>query len=232
MITWPLFEAAVNGRLEAVRLLIDLGADVDKEENGRNIFDELFEVGPSVELLDLLYGNSTEEHPREMIGFALGLFDNPDVMKYLIDKGFSPFVESNGLSVAEILAEKGLVRSLEVLLDSNLNVPLVNQNDSHLITYAAFQGRYEVVNLLIDKYGADVNRLNGGYLTCLHNMCFMPYDYDVGEEEDLAATVKVLAEAGVDFHIRDDKGCTALEIAENQCRYDMVQILQEYYIDK
>ena len=143
-VVWtPLLVATRNGRLEAVRVLLESVADMNYQDN----------LGKSVMHLAL-------RHP------------STDLAKLLLSSGANPnALDRWGNTAMHDASSSGQIRFIKLLLVYGANVNSRNKSGWSPLHYAARGGHLRVVRLLLE-YGAEMNAQEGGFWTPLHLAAF------------------------------------------------------------
>jgi len=205
--TSALFEAAVNGELDVVQLLLARGADVNRQY-GKPGFTALYNAA--------LYGYVS-------------------VVRALLQGGASiVLTTSDGLTPLYAAAQEGEIECVDALLQAKgMTVELANQAlpppiGSHTALHAAAQnGHDEVVRLLL-AYGVDVDPIAGVKkntpLMCCLYMAARAQTHNTGMDTRYFRCVQHLLKAGANLDKRDALGRRALDWAPA----DWAQPLCEY----
>lgn len=117
-------------------------------------------------------------------------------------------------------AQAGDIDEIRRQLDAGRNVDVVDSSGSTALMCAADNGQAEIVRFLLER-GADINRQSHSGRTALMRVVL----------GDNTAIVRLLLEKGADLNIRTHGfyllGCTALIMAANGTRFEMVRLLVE-----
>jgi ankyrin repeat protein len=220
----PLMHAAAFGSIEAMKLLLEAGADV----NGKNNFGAtallwcardgdkarlLIERGADV--------NAQSKQGRTPLMLAAMRDGGSDVVALLLSKGADPkAADARGDTALGLAALYGDLETVRLLVAKGADVHAANQKGETPIVQAAVQMRPDAVRFLIGK-GADVNVATHSYnkvrngqiqllgLTALHHATHS------GSPE----MVQALIQAGANVNAPDGRGFVPLTwavAAENQ----------------
>jgi ankyrin repeat protein len=180
-----LFLAASRGNAEAVRLLIDAGADVNADTADGSI----------------LVKAAVEGYP-EVVEMLLDAGADIDAMGRAWVQGDAPALW------AAVASEHGVIEVARLLIEHGADVDQVDPttNATPLIL-AASTNQSDMVELLLES-GADINFQSSDGTTALHAAAFNPFG---GRSSPEAA--RVLIEHGAALNITDAQGRTPLDIA-------------------
>ena len=165
----PLMYAAAFGSLDAMKLLVSSGADV----NAKNAFDATALLGCASDLDKVMFlvgkgadVNAQSKQGRTALLIAAGYEGGSEIVKFLLDHGANASVRDGSRSTPLLEAtEANDTASIKLLLEKNVDV---NQGGSFKgigadgitpLMDAASQGNVEVVRLLLAK-GANVNAVS------------------------------------------------------------------------
>ncbi|HYL76718.1 MAG TPA: ankyrin repeat domain-containing protein [Bryobacteraceae bacterium] len=230
----PLMYAAAAGSVEAMKLLIDKGADV----NARNMFESTALIWSATDIkkikLLLDHGadvNAVSKQGRTTLLLAALSDHSADIVRLLIAKGANTKVTDKlGMTTLTAAAMGNDTETVKLLIDSNdvnggapgMTAALALITDSPLAGAAA-NGNLAVVKMLLAK-GANVNCVStrdklfqvkngnillGGLTPLLLASAFGPPE-----------VVKALLYAGADVNAKDVRGMTPLMLAVATDRQD------------
>ncbi|GBM44967.1 Ankyrin repeat domain-containing protein 17 [Araneus ventricosus] len=223
----PLMLAATAGHAGVVDILLNNAADIEAPaERTKDTALSLACSGGRYEVVDILLARGANKEHRNVSDYtplslaASGGYVN--IIKLLLSHGAeinSRTGSKLGISPLMLAAMNGHVQAVKLLLDmgSDINAQ-IETNRNTALTLACFQGRNEVVSLLLDRKANVEHRAKTG-LTPLMEAASGGY-VEVG---------KVLLDKGADVNAppvpssRD----TALTIAADKGHYRFVQLLLE-----
>lgn len=187
----PLMLAALNGHEDVAKFLIDKGADV----------------------------NALSLNQHTPLTFA-AIYGHMNICKLLVDKGADINAKdrngSTPLTVAVGYAyDYGDTKIMEFLIDKGGDVKTKNAMDDSLIHGSGWSKRPEIAELLITRYGLEINAKNYNLRTPLWQASF------TGNEE----AVKILIALGADISARDKMGETCLHAAAQMGHSEVIDIL-------
>ncbi|MEM9884802.1 MAG: ankyrin repeat domain-containing protein [Bacteroidota bacterium] len=147
--------------------------------------------------------------------------DHPEIARLLIDEGADVnYINSEGWTALIEAADEGAYATAVVLIEAGADVNLHNEHwGRSALTMAASEGYPNIIELLLDA-GADLKMLEDGYLP-LHSAA----------EEGQIEALKMLLNKGVEVHLQDHHGRTALMYAAEEGNLEIVKILVEKGID-
>ena len=230
----PLFHASAKGFAEAVRVLVEAGADVNATKYvGRRPLHPAAEGGRT-EVTRILLGAGADPNARERAGVtALQLAANRghvEIVEMLIDAGADVDAqhEQDGMSPLHFAAAGGHLEITNLLLDAGATVD-IGVDASHSayplgtapLGIATVHNRRNVAALLIDR-GADVNR-PGGQGRTPFDKGNRPLHDAVGHNN--ADIVVLLVDKGADIDAKNEIGFTALHFASQFDRLEVVMRL-------
>jgi ankyrin repeat protein len=205
-----LLDAVYRGNTEAVKTLLDEGADVNVKDY--NDFTALMRatMQGNTETIEVLLDAGADMNAKANDGWTALMYavrqGYIEIMKVLLDAGAAVNAKANdGWTALIYAARQGHIETMKVLLDAGADVNVVDNNGWTALMYAARQGRIETMKVLLDA-GADVNVVDNNGRTALVRAAV----------SGNAEVVNVLLEAGVGVNAKADDGWTALMYAARQ----------------
>jgi ankyrin repeat protein len=91
--------------------------------------------------------------------FSAILYNRPDTIQELLDRGFDPnTVNNKGVPALILAAQANSWKSTAVIArDKQTKLNVTNQNDENALMLAAINNEFDIAQLLVQK-GADVNK--------------------------------------------------------------------------
>jgi ankyrin repeat protein len=212
--------ASVRGYLEVVKLLLEMGADVNIiDDDGRTPLNCALK-NRHVEVAKLLLDEGADVNIPNNSGWTPLNYASEDghveVVKLLLEKGADVNIPNNsGWTPLNYASEDGHIEIVKMLLEKGADVNIPNNSGWTPLTCAS-NGHLEVVKMLL-KEGADVNIVsdNGrGPLSCASYF---------GHLE----VVKILLKKGADVNIASDTGKGPLSSASVRGNLEVVKLLLE-----
>ncbi len=228
----PLMYAAAFGSLDAMKLLVAAGADV----NAKNAFDATALMGCATDLDKVRFlvekgadVNAQSKPGRTALLIASGINGGSEIVRFLLDKGAeSSAADASGVTPLLEATRVDDTASMKLLLAKNVAANVkgglngVGAEGYTPLLNSAGAGNVEIVRMLLAK-GADVNAASGpeggrvkngpialGYLTPLHAAA------STGGPD----MVKLLLDAGAKINALDVRGMTPLMLAIGTDRAD------------
>ncbi|KAG8579262.1 hypothetical protein GDO81_010781 [Engystomops pustulosus] len=254
----PLILAATAGHAGVVEILLDKGADIEAQsERTKDTPLSLACSGGRQEVVELLLSRGANKEHRNVSDYtplslaASGGYVN--IIKILLNAGAeinSRTGSKLGISPLMLAAMNGHVPAVKLLLDmgSDINAQ-IETNRNTALTLACFQGRAEVVSLLLDRKANVEHRAktgltplmeaaSGGYAEVGRVLLDKGADVNsppVPSSRDTALTIAadkghykfcdLLINRGSHIDVRNKKGNTPLWLAANGGHLDIVQLL-------
>ncbi|CAN2390143.1 Ankyrin repeat and KH, partial [Pristimantis euphronides] len=254
----PLILAATAGHAGVVEILLDKGADIEAQsERTKDTALSLACSGGRQEVVELLLSRGANKEHRNVSDYtplslaASGGYVN--IIKILLNAGAeinSRTGSKLGISPLMLAAMNGHVPAVKLLLDmgSDINAQ-IETNRNTALTLACFQGRAEVVSLLLDRKANVEHRAktgltplmeaaSGGYAEVGRVLLDKGADVNsppVPSSRDTALTVaadkghykfcELLINRGGHIDVRNKKGNTPMWLAANGGHFDIVQLL-------
>jgi len=252
--TTPLMYAAALRSVQAMKVLLQAGADV----NAKNAFDAtaLMWGINRPDMVRLLLARGADVNARSKMGrtpllLAASYDGNSEVVKLLLAKGanvmtrdnfeITPLIaatQANDLATVKLLLEHGAdIKGVDIHSKEMAERVLTGPASAGFtpLMFAAAEGNVEVVRLLLAR-GADVNAVCSAKAPAVKNG---PIDLASFSALTLAAayggpeTIKVLLEHGAKVNAQDLRGMTPLMLAISTDRADVrvVRLLLEKSAD-
>ncbi|TRY57576.1 hypothetical protein DNTS_023504 [Danionella cerebrum] len=254
----PLILAATAGHVGVVEILLDKGGDIEAQsERTKDTPLSLACSGGRQEVVELLLLRGANKEHRNVSDYtplslaASGGYVN--IIKILLTAGAeinSRTGSKLGISPLMLAAMNGHVPAVKLLLDmgSDINAQ-IETNRNTALTLACFQGRAEVVSLLLDRKANVEHRAktgltplmeaaSGGYAEVGRVLLDKGADVNappVPSSRDTALTIaadkghykfcELLISRGAHIDVRNKKGNTPLWLAANGGHFDVVQLL-------
>jgi len=222
----PLMYAAAFGSLDAVRILLDAGADVNAK-NALSVSPILWCAG-DLEKVRLLVSKGADVNARSKqnqtpLLIAASQDGASEIVKLLLDKGADAsargFMNTTALLSATYANDTAIVK---LLLQKSVDVNAKDVTGQTALMNAASYGNAEVLRMLLAKK-ADVNAVgeargqqvkNGGIALGSFTALLLGVAYG-GQE-----AIKVLLDAGAKVNVQDVRGMTPLMLAVATDRAD------------
>ncbi|KAG9491181.1 hypothetical protein GDO78_006514 [Eleutherodactylus coqui] len=254
----PLILAATAGHAGVVEILLDKGADIEAQsERTKDTPLSLACSWSRQEVVELLLSRGANKEHRNVSDYtplslaASGGYVN--IIKILLNAGAeinSRTGSKLGISPLMLAAMNGHVPAVKLLLDmgSDINAQ-IETNRNTALTLACFQGRAEVVSLLLDRKANVEHRAktgltplmeaaSGGYAEVGRVLLDKAADVNsppVPSSRDTALTIaadkghykfcELLINRGSHIDVRNKKGNTPMWLAANGGHFDIVQLL-------
>jgi ankyrin repeat protein len=209
-----LHQAAADGEIERVKLLISEGADVNvKNDEGLTPLHCAAREGHK-EIVELLLAHDADvnigdaDYNRTAAEFAMKS-NHTEIVELLISKG----ADISPLHFALYMKDETKARSL---IEGGADVNRRTSFGTTPLSRAADVGFKDIVKLLIAK-GADVNTKNNWNWTPLHNAAYGHKDM-----------VELLITEGANVNARDGGGRTPLFYAKEEGNAEIVELLRKH----
>src|SRR5258708_54720 len=217
--TTPLMYAAAFGSVDAMKILLDAGADVNAK-NALSVSPLLWCAG-DLEKVRLLVSKGADVNARSKQGqtsllIAASHDGASEIVKLLLDRGADVsargFMNTTALLSATYANDTAIVK---LLLQKNVDVNAKDVTGRTALMAAAGNGNVETTRMLLAK-GADVNAVsvaegqqmkNGLLALGVNTPLLLTVAYGGPEE------VKMLLDAGAKVNVQDVRGMTPLMLA-------------------
>jgi ankyrin repeat protein len=220
-----LYMACDNQNIDAVRRLIDGGADINKIIGNDETPLIIACRHENIELITLLLesgANVNQATEKNSPLHIASMYESIEIIHILFESGADPNVEiSNGFTPLHTAAEYGRPHSTQLLLEygSSINKP-ANSGETALII-AADTNNYNIIQILI-RNGADMNIQDKNGFTALIKCISTDVPYDIVNEMLLS---------GADPLIVSYYGDSPIHAATYYGRLDIVILLLDYGVD-
>ncbi|XP_058810032.1 uncharacterized protein LOC131675175 [Phymastichus coffea] len=254
----PLILAATAGHQKVVEILLNHGADLEAQsERTKDTPLSLACSGGRYEVVELLLNRAANKEHRNVSDYtplslaASGGYVN--IIKLLLNHGAeinSRTGSKLGISPLMLAAMNGHTAAVKLLLDmgSDINAQ-IETNRNTALTLACFQGRHEVVSLLLDRKANVEHRAktgltplmeaaSGGYVEVGRVLLSKGADVNampVPSSRDTALTiaadkghcrfVELLLSKGTQVEVKNKKGNSPLWLAANGGHLNVVDLL-------
>lgn len=221
-----LFSAADSGCLALETELLDAGASVDARDRlGARPLSHAARFG-NLDVVDLLLARGAPIDARNLAGatalYAASERGHAAVVARLIERGADiKLAGRSGISPIAAAAYAGSDATVEILLAHGADERVADETGKPPIVYAAAGGRFDIVKRLLAR-NIDVNARYPHELTLL--MWAAGADEKV-EQAEVVKVVTFLLDGGAHIDDRDARGRTALMIAAEGGRAEVVILL-------
>ncbi|KAK7456359.1 hypothetical protein VKT23_010606 [Stygiomarasmius scandens] len=219
----PLWDAASKGHLGMVKVLVEIGVDVNVAQGFHGTALQAAAYWGHLDVVKFLVGKGADVNTvggeYETALQAAASQGHLDVVKFLVEKGAD--VNAVGGEYGNALqatASQGHLDVVKFLVEKGADVNAVGERYGTALQAAALRGHLDVVKFLVEK-GTDVNAVGGKYRTALQAAASLGH-LDV---------VKFLVEKGADVNAVGREYGTALQAAAAAWRghLDVVKFLVE-----
>jgi len=225
-------------RTEAVRLLLDAGADPNvKNRDGyaalHSALDHKSKTAGDIVKLLIEHGADVnqradiqdDERGYTPLHYACGKSKNAKAVCLLIEAGADVNATAdNGFTPLNSACEDGDVEIIVMLIEAGADVNDRNSWDETPLRVAIYNGQTEAVRLLLD-HGADVNARDNGGFTPLHRAC--------STDKPNAEIAGILLDHGADVNAVDERNKTPLDYAidlpgNGQHREPIIELFRQH----
>jgi ankyrin repeat protein len=225
-----LHSMASRGKIDYIKLLLELGADVDIGKPGKTPLMMAARAGEDDAMIFLLENgadiNVINKKAGDIISSLLPASYTTETLRVLIEYGIDINAKnSKGQPPLFCLfnyggeMKKGLRENVQLLLDAGLDINAADEEGNTVLHYAAKQCSLELAELMI-TYGADVNSSDAKGKTPLQIM-LNPYVHSCGSRE----LIRLLAENNTSLNTVDRNGQNSLHNAAYLGWADVVTLL-------
>jgi ankyrin repeat protein len=195
--------AAQSGSLEAIRVLLDHGADIQaQDKNGRTALYVAAQSG-SLEAIRVLLDHSTERQAQDKDGrTALHMAAQSgslEAIRVLLDRGADiQAQDKDGRTALHMAVQSGSFKAIQMLLDHSANIQAQDKNGRTALHVAAQSGSLEAIRVLLD-HGAERQARDKNRRTALH----------MAAQSGSFKAIQMLLDHGADIQAQDKDRRTA-----------------------
>ena len=212
---------ASNGKVEAIRMLLDNGVNINIQ-GADNYYNTLLQAaahGGYVRAIQLFldegadvnvqggeYGNALQAAASE---------GSIEAMQLLLDRGADVNAQGGFHGNAlQAVAIEGSTEAIQLLLDRGADVSAQGGEYGNALQAAAFEGSIESIQIFLDK-GADVNVQSGYYGNALQ----------AAASKGRIEAIQLLLDKGADFNVQGGFYGNALQAAASKGSIEAIQLL-------
>ena len=260
----PLLLASYQGHSSTVRILLDSGADIEAQSDRTK--DTALAVACSAgrqEVVEILVARNANLEHRNLSDYTpLSLAASAGhvaIIRLLLDHGADINSRSGsklGISPLMLASMNGHVQAVQILLDRGSDVNAqIETNRNTALTLACFQGKHEVVTLLLDRKANLEHRAKTGLTPLMEaasgghyevGRLLLDHDADVNappvpSSKDTALTiaadkgharfVELLVSRGADIEVKNKKGNSPLWLACHGGHIEVIRIMVDNSVD-
>jgi ankyrin repeat protein len=211
--TTLLIIAVLKIKIKIVNLLIDKGADVNKNDDKKRTPLIIACVTNNFDIVKLLIDNNANFDQTDENGFSPLMHasqnDNDSIVKLLIDKGADVNIKNKyGSSSLHLASSCGYDKNIKLLIDANADINTRNNNLETPLISSVTGENIKAISTLIE-HKANINDYDKDGDTVLHYACLIntPLQKDI---------VELLLNSGADVNIKNNKGKTPIELTNNK----------------
>ena len=223
-----LLEASEKGCLTEAKSLLDQGALINVKDRQANTPVIRAAAAGQLEMLKYLR-NSGGELDRPNLRGATALMkavqnNRRKVTKWLLEQGVQVNVLTldNEMPLSQA-AFDGNIRLLKQLISAGADPTKKDNTNKSALIYASAKGFHPIVSVLLEA-GADPNEIFINKTTAL--MWASGHTTDT-PTEDAVKTVSLLLDSGADADLRDNRGYSALDYANQRDNQEVIDLLAQ-----
>lgn len=216
----PLHIAALNGHIDAVRLLLEKGAAVSAGDRDNTTPLICAAMRGHMDVVTFLLDHGASITERDYFGntpfLAAAGSGNAELVTYFLDRGFDINQQDlQGRSALHMAAFRGNAAMIKLLADRGADLQARDIDSMSVLCGAAYSGRSDAVAHLLDL-GADVNEAPTSYG---HTPLFAAI---YRNRVDVA---RLLMEKGANLEYRNEERATAMHLAAERGTPEIAQLL-------
>lgn len=162
----PLFYCIKFNNLQAMKILIDHGANVNYRNDSHNTALHAATIRGNIAMMTLLLANDANVNARSNDGSTALQhacnFDNPEAVKILLDHGADPNLTDSTHEFSPLFyaVQNGSVAATKLLVQHHANPNHQDYAGNTVFTYAINSQRFEIIEILISSYPIGKRKLN------------------------------------------------------------------------
>jgi len=204
----PLHRAAAAGRIDMVKFLVELGANIEAKEEWKCTPLALAIENDHRDVVEVLFAHGADIHKEvfwQTLLYRAVEFGCKNVAIFLLEREDFDLEEKNsiGRTLLHIAAVSGYEDIIELLLENGADIEATDINNNKSLYFAILNGHRNATEALLEG-GANIEaRIGMMGRTMLHCAA------EKGDED----LTELLLERGADIEARDSKEATPLHVA-------------------
>ncbi|KAG7409856.1 Ankyrin-2 [Fusarium oxysporum f. sp. rapae] len=219
----PLYFAAIKGKVEVIKLLMEHGADAGclGVEDYSPLAEAVRRNQPLAVEAILQSSRNTGMTKSKAIPaslfYAAAASSSPTLIKLLLQHGANPNIAPDGRFPLTVAAEYGNVEMVKVLLECGVDIDAQYEGDDTPL-HMAMKGNHPETIMVLIEAGANVSSANRSGLQPLHM---------VPQCDKSAEIIDALLAKGADLSAVSNDGLTILQSSAEVSNFDVVRLLLE-----